>query len=143
MNTIYLEPEIYDKIEAVETFPNPDVKIGLFGNEKCRLQKTCLVKVEDLSSERTAWFTNITDSADNQFVMVDCENGFFPTDLVCGVINGKYDPNTELAKQSGYVESNSSSGSASQIFHRRKFYEKGGGKDILKYNGFFFKENLN
>ena len=54
MNTIYLEPEIFDKIEAIETFPNPDVKIGLFGDGNCRLQKTCLLKVEDLDSKKKA-----------------------------------------------------------------------------------------
>lgn len=31
--------------------------------------------------------------------------GWFPTSLVAGVVNHRFDPNTELSKHSGYIDS--------------------------------------
>lgn len=139
MNTIYLEPEIYDKIETVESFPNPDVKIGIFGGDRCRLYKTCVMKVETMTADRTKWFVG---DKQGDFVMVTASNGHFPTNIVCGTQNGMYNATTELAKLSGYVQS-FGTGTGSQCFLEERFFAKGGGRDLLAQNGFFFENILN
>lgn len=82
MKNIYLKETDYNKIKAVETFPNPRVKIGKYNGKLCRLHIAPKIKVSKPSLESLQWH----GLKEGSYILTS-DDGFFPSTLLFTVQN--------------------------------------------------------
>lgn len=96
MQTIYLKETQFDRIKAVETFPNKDVKIGMFKNKLCILHKSCNIIVKKPTKENLLWH----GLKENSYILTST-NGFFPSSLLFTVKDKKYFDGLNIGANNG------------------------------------------
>ena len=122
---MYIKEEQFEKFaegKKVEHFGNPYYK-KVDGKVVNIIPKGECITVKTLTEDERKWWCRIATVED----VVEMEvtvGGWFPTDLVCGTIdeiNGKkviehYSMETDLAKETGWLESTGNLGSRSDLF---------------------------
>lgn len=114
MESIYLTQKAYEsgQFKVVDSFPNPSIKNVLMGGEKIRvniISPDQTVTVASLTEQEKQWF----GARNRDVVMVTVNNAHFPTELMAGVIDGRYNENHEKSRRYGWINScNTGSGSA-------------------------------
>lgn len=126
IKNVYLDEKEYSTIKAVESFPNPNVKIGIYKGQKCRIIKTGEITFELIKNEEKSEWYKIPLGG----YIAKNSTGFFPKELVAGIIGGKYSEKTELSKKTGFVNTANLGTASVGITNLKKTI------DILKANNF-------
>lgn len=107
----------FSKGKSVKNFGNPYVKevdgrkVNIIPNGEC-------VTFKKMDEEDVLWFLG---KKEGEFYMAGVKvGGWFPTELVCGVVKGFFSEDTELARETGFVWGNSCLGSANVAFEASK-----------------------
>lgn len=104
----YLAEKEYNAIAAIEKFPNPDVKIGMYQGQKRRIIKTGKITFEKVDKEKSDWYRIPIGG-----YIARSSTGFFPNELIAGVVNKMYSSETELGKRTGFVARTANLGTSS------------------------------
>jgi len=133
MRTIYSNSIKGFKI--IKSYPNPVFYAIELNGELCRLhirdKEGKIVYFKKLDEIESAWYCPQIKS--DKIIMLSCE--WFPKELIAGVLNGRYDVNTDLSRATGWVQS-FNTGSNSECFRESKVHEA---IYILEKNGFELK----
>lgn len=91
MKSIYLTKTDFDKCKTIESFPNPNIKIGIYNNETAYL---CVGdKIKFTIETDPIWF----DLPNNFIISMKAQSGHFPTNLFFEVKDRRYQ-NSEYFK---------------------------------------------
>jgi hypothetical protein len=120
MERIYLTQEAFEssRYHVVKSYPNPNIKAVLMNGKKFMVniitpdQK---VTVSNLTKQEQEWY----GARNHDVVMVTVENGYFPTELLAGVIDGRYSENHYISRRYGWINS-MSTGTGSGLILKSK-----------------------
>lgn len=108
----YVTMAMFEKLSAhkrVENMPNPRCKVC--NNVHYNIIDGINISVKKMNADEIDWHIK----RDGDYYIMTSSCGFFPTDLVAGVVNRTYNENTELSQHTGYVKSYNT-GSSSNCF---------------------------
>lgn len=96
METVYLKETDYNKIKAIETFPNPKVKIGKYNGKICRLHVAPTIKVRKPDPKELNWH----GLKENSYILTS-NDGHFPSSLLFTVQNRLYVDGLNIGANNG------------------------------------------
>lgn len=138
--TIYVKLENYNPkdFNIVEEYPNKQIKkcLDKYGKEFTLhiIYPEDIVDIKELTPEEITWWLG-KKYVDKKIIMLSCN--WFPSELLIGVKkHGNkryYSADTELSRQTGYIEGSGNLGSRSYCFFKEKIKQN---LQILKDNGF-------
>ena len=103
----------YAKGKAIKNYPNPYVK-EVDGEMVNIIPKGEAVVFKKMSREDTLFYIGKVEGAVYEGTVAI--GGWFPTELVCGVTNGRFSQETELAKKTGWLNTLGTFGSRNDAF---------------------------
>ena len=122
-------------LKVINTFPNPVFYDVDFEGELCRLHllndENNIIHFKKLTSDEKSWYCPQIKNDD--IIMLSGE--WFPTELVAGVINGRFDSKSDLSLATGWIQS-FNTGSSNECFKLSRVYEA---IYILEKEGFKIK----
>lgn len=124
---VYLKKTQFDKIKAIETFPNPNIKVGIYNGQECRLIVAGTVEIKRIvDKDLAAWY-----GVKMGVYIGSCNLGHFPRELIAGINKGVFSEKHGVSLLTGWVNAQSYIGSANDIFKNVQPVI-----DILKENNF-------
>lgn len=98
MDSYYVTQQQFDKAPTVQRYPNPAVKIGLWEGRPTRLTVAGQIQLQELDPDSANWYGY--DQGET-VLLASCQDGFFPTELFCRIVNHRYVPLPEFGLSLG------------------------------------------
>lgn len=110
--TVYLPDDKFNEIKpkAITTYPNPNIIVAVMDGRNRKIVRTSIISVMKPNPDVCKWH-NIPYGS----YVGTSSCGFFPKDLIAGVILGRYSMKSELSKKTGWIESRNL-GTAAEAF---------------------------
>lgn len=136
MKTVYCKPKDLKKDKVITDYPNPQFKECKDKNSNIYrlhiIYPEDKIKVKILNKNEIEWFCKNKDAKLFITGVTMLDINWFPKELICGVINGRYNCNSDLAIKTGWLHT-ANTGTNSECFLSSKVQIA---IDILVKHGF-------
>lgn len=103
----------FAKGKVVKNYPNPYVK-NVDGEDVFIIPDSETVTFKKMSESDVHYYVgNVSNEVYEGSVKI---GGWFPTEIVCGTVNGSFSMRSELAKECGWLQTNGTFGSKNDAF---------------------------